>query len=109
MLAGESSGSADAASRRFRWALVAAFLVLIAGIGTTGFCYLRRQLTDSRVKAEETLSAIADLKMAQIADWRRERMADANLVHFTPYAARRAVDVLRSPNRRQLDRCLQTG
>lgn len=97
VLTGVASDSADAASRRFKWALVAAFLVLIAGIGATGFCFLRRQLTDARGKAEETLSAIADLKVAQIADWRRERIADANLVRLTPYAARRALDVLAQP------------
>ncbi|MCY2992916.1 MAG: ATP-binding protein [Planctomycetota bacterium] len=101
LLAGLTDVSGDAATpqfRRFRWALVAVFLVLLAGISSSGCFYLRRQLMDWRHKAEQELSTIADLQAAQLTEWRRERLANANLIRLTPYVARRALNVLELPN-----------
>jgi two-component system sensor histidine kinase/response regulator len=56
------------------------FLLLSAGIGTLGYCHFRYQLTESREAAENTLSAIADLKVRNIVDWRAERFSDARAV-----------------------------
>jgi len=65
--------------RRYRRVLVAAFLALIAGIGSIGFFYLRRQLADSRLTAQQELSAIADLKVERLLTALREiKPLDAN-------------------------------
>jgi PAS domain S-box-containing protein len=48
--------------------------------------------------ATNGLLAVAELKARQVAAWRRERVADAALVHATPYAARRALDFLAQPD-----------
>ena len=96
-LTGESTDAADVRDRRFRWALMATFLVLLAGISTSGVSHLRRQLIDGRHEAEQELSAIADLQAAQIKEWHRERLTHANLIRLTPYVARRALDAMERP------------
>ncbi len=73
-------------------AVLCALLMLIGG---RRFYTIQRD--SLRVDAEAQLGAIARMKVAQIVDWRRERLADANLVRRTPYAARRALDAIASP------------
>jgi len=57
-----------------------AFLFLSAGIGTIGYAYFRHQVAASRGAAEDELSAIADLKVRNLVDWREERLSDARTV-----------------------------
>jgi hypothetical protein len=59
--------------------------------------FYRAEQQQAHEAVERELHAIAELKARQIAEWRRERLADANLVHATPYAARRALDALAQP------------
>jgi len=61
-----------------------AFLFLGFIIGITGIFYLRHEFTDSRQTARDSLSAIADLKVGQIAGWYQERQADAEIIFNTP-------------------------
>ena len=56
------------------------FLVLSAGIGTVGYVYFRHQLAASRMAAQLTMSAIADLKVRQIVKWRQERLGNAQMI-----------------------------
>ncbi len=78
----------------------------LAGLGTVVIAavtasYLRQEQTKERAYAGEILHAIGDLKLAQLVQWRGERLTDANYLHRTPYAARRALDVLApSPSER---------
>ncbi len=72
------------ALRRLVRAPVTAFLFLCVTIGTIGIFYLRHQLSDSRQAALDSLSAIADLKVGQIANWYHERQADAAIIFNTP-------------------------
>ena len=74
------------------------FLLVAAAIIEAGVFYYRTYQRHFRADAERQLSTIADLKVAQIADWRRERLADANYVQRTPYTARRALDALAQPD-----------
>ena len=79
------------------WLFLLVFLLLAAGIVSTGIFYYRNYERKFRAEAEQQVAAIAELKVRQIADWRRERLADARLVHDTPYVARRALDALANP------------
>jgi two-component system cell cycle sensor histidine kinase/response regulator CckA len=65
-------------SRRFAWQLVVVVLLLVAAIGTGGWFYFKSLRAKVRRAAEENLSAIADLKAEQIANWMMERRADAD-------------------------------
>ena len=74
--------------------LLLVFALLAAGVVTGGYFYHRSYERHYRAEVERQLSAIADMKVAQIIQWRRERLADANLIRATPYYPRRALDAL---------------
>ncbi len=80
------------------WSLLLLFLLLAAGITLAGIYYLKHRQEEARSAAQAELVAIADLKIQQIVNWRKERMADANLIQATPYVARRALDALARPD-----------
>ncbi len=58
------------------WTLIILFLILSAGEIVSGFLYYRGQKDNLLKDRTQELSAIADLKVSQISEWRRERMAD---------------------------------
>lgn len=67
-----------------RWmkaALVMAFMALLAG-GWWIYCVQVRQL---RQQAEAQLTAIAELKVRQIVEWRKERLSDAAVLAESPF------------------------
>jgi PAS domain S-box-containing protein len=77
--------------------LVLVLVLLAAGIVAVGIFSYRNYERHFRTGIEQELSAIAELKVAQIVQWRRERLVDANYLRRTPYVARRALDVLAHP------------
>ncbi len=79
------------------WPLLLLFLLGAVGITVAGMRYLNHQRAASRSAAHAQLEAIADLKVQQIVNWRRERLADANWIRATPYAARMALEALAQP------------
>jgi len=87
----------DSTERRAGRGFTLVFALLAAGIATAGTFYYRTCERHFRTGIEQELSAIAELKVAQIVQWRRERLVDANYLRRTPYAARRALDVLAQP------------
>jgi PAS domain S-box-containing protein len=84
--------------RRPAYPLLLIFALLTAGIITAGSLYYRNYERNYRAQAAGQLTAIADLKVAQIVQWRRERLLDAHWILASPYAARRALDVLARPD-----------
>lgn len=89
----------------FRWTargLLLTFLFFSAGIGTAGYCYYRHQETAFRTGAEHQLSAVADLKVQQIVDWRANNLDDAELVAGDPFVARQAAAFLDNPRKSSL-------
>lgn len=71
--------------------------LLVALFALAGLGYHRVQRQELHDREDQTLAAVARLKVAQIRHWRTEREADAQLVRWTPYATRRALDLLRQP------------
>ena len=57
------------------------FVLLAAGIVIAGFLYYRNYEIRHRTEVEHQLSAIADLKVDEIANWRKERLGDAELFY----------------------------
>lgn len=76
------------------------FLALALGIVAAGAIYFRQEASRVRKAAEEHLSSIADLKAAQIALWRRERLADAESISRNPLNTLRILPFLESPSPR---------
>ncbi len=94
-----SPGDLDtAALRRFQRALALALAALAAGMAMVSFHFLRKEKATLLGRVEQELVAVAELKASQAADWRADRLKEARLVFYTPYAARRALDVLQNPD-----------
>ena len=85
------------AAQRAWYPLVLIFAALALGIFGGGIFSYRHYERDFRTRIEEELAAIAELKVAQIVEWRRERLVNANYFWHTPYVARRALNVLNEP------------
>jgi PAS domain S-box-containing protein len=77
--------------------LVLVLFVLASGIGTAGYWYYSVQTERVREQIEDQVSAIAELKVNEIARWRAERLADAHIVMDTPLIARLVRRSLESP------------
>ena len=97
MFLGNSAVSGVPGAHRFERSLLLLFLVLAVGILLAGVRFLNHRQIQAREAAHQELSAIADLKVQQIVNWRQERLADAAFIRATPYAARRALDALAQP------------
>jgi len=83
--------------RRFVWRLLTLLAGLVVAISLTGFFYLKRQQTSARADVYNDLNAIADLKMAQIVNWRNERWNDGRFLFQAPFVARN-ITALLNPN-----------
>lgn len=74
----------SARSGRFGVGYLGLGLLLLAGIGASGYEYLRHVHAGALRVAAETVSAAADQKVRQIAEWHRERRGDAATLHSAP-------------------------
>jgi PAS domain S-box-containing protein len=62
------------------WVYLLVFFLLSAGIIASSYIYYRSYERNSRAEVETRLSAIADLKVDALAQYRKERMEDAFLL-----------------------------
>ena len=84
------------------WALVVLFYVVSAVIISSGVVYYvlhRSNLVEDRV---EELSAIADLKVKQITEWRRERISDGSFLAENKSMSRQFSEYLRKPGNNEM-------
>ncbi len=70
--------------RRVAYPLVPIFALLAAGIVTSGYFYYRNYERHFHAEAESQLSAIAELKVDELAQYRRERLWDAGAFFQNP-------------------------
>ena len=68
----------------YTYALAAVYAGLTAGIGAAGVLYYKGQESAIARQQLNELSTIADAKVTQIATWRRERTADAEVIFANP-------------------------
>ena len=52
----------------------------LAGIVSTGYFYYRNYEQKYRAEMEQQLSAIAELKVGELVQWRKERLGDASIL-----------------------------
>jgi two-component system sensor histidine kinase/response regulator len=84
-------GYADSRSAlgTIRWVLLV-FMLLVGGIGTAGYLSYRHQQEVIHKNIQNELSAVADLKLSQIVNWRNERLADGTCVSRNLFFGRAA-------------------
>jgi PAS domain S-box-containing protein/putative nucleotidyltransferase with HDIG domain len=68
--------------------LILIFLILAAGILVAGHLLYSNYAKNYRTQAEQQLSSIADLKVQEIVQWRKERLGDANQFFKNPIFSR---------------------
>ncbi len=73
-------GGARATDSRTGFAFLLIFLILAIGIIAVGGINYRHHAQRFRTEVETQLSAIADLKVGELVQWRKERMADAGIL-----------------------------
>ena len=67
----------DPTERRAEWGLLLIFATLSLGIVAGGAFYYRHYERQFRAAAERQLAAIAELKVGELAQYRKERLEDA--------------------------------
>jgi PAS domain S-box-containing protein len=67
--------------RRTGYAYLLIFILLAAGILTGGYFAYRHYEKNYRAEVEHQLSAVAELKVDQLVQWRKERLGDANVFY----------------------------
>lgn len=72
------------ASRLYRTQLLFVLVVVFVLGGLLGFYYLRQERAAIRKRTQEQVEAIANLKVGQIMQWRRERLGDVRQVAAMP-------------------------
>ena len=77
---GTSSSAGRRVSNRPEWLLGTIFACLAAGIVTIGYFYCRHYERNYRSEVERQLSAIADLKVGELVQWRKERLGDGTML-----------------------------
>jgi PAS domain S-box-containing protein len=82
-LAGRTTGlvggmHGDGSRTTLAFALI--FVLLAGGIVAVGFRYYRNYERQFRAEAERQLSTVAELKVVELAQWRKERLGDGAIV-----------------------------
>ena len=71
----------DIKEKRTPYFLILVFIILSAGIITTGYLYCRNYEKHRRIEMENQLSAIAELKISEIKLWRKERFDNGEIFY----------------------------
>ncbi|MCX7013353.1 MAG: PAS domain S-box protein [Candidatus Sumerlaeota bacterium] len=82
---------------RIPWVPVGVYCLLAVGIGVAGHLYYDYQVAGIRKLREDELATVADLKVKQIADWRKDQLDDANAIQANPFIRRGVQELLRDP------------
>jgi PAS domain S-box-containing protein len=77
--------------------LVLIFLLFAAVIGAAGYYFYLNQKRSLKQEMFNQLTAIADLKVRMIDNWRKDRAGDAALLVETPFIAEHARQVFENP------------
>jgi GAF domain-containing protein len=74
------SGIKDAATARLSYVLGLIFVIVAAGIVTAGYLYYRNYQKQYRAQVEGQLSVVSELKVGELVQWRKERLANASIL-----------------------------
>jgi PAS domain S-box-containing protein len=69
------------------WVLIFLFLFFSIAMGVAGFYFYESQKKSVKQEKFEELRAISDLKINSIVSWRKDRLADAEVILETPFIA----------------------
>jgi signal transduction histidine kinase len=93
--------------KRILAAFLGACLLLGAGLAAAGYRYYRRYEEHYRDQVARQLAAVADMKVDELENWRRERLGDAQMFHQNPAFAALVARHLEDPGDAQARAQLQ--
>ena len=85
-------------SRKIPWYLPLIFLLLLIATSSAGYLYYQGQKKQIKKEKLNELLAIADLKVGQIVDWRKERLGDATTIFDNFFLAPHVQYLIRNPS-----------
>jgi PAS domain S-box-containing protein len=68
-----------------QWALILLFFLFSVALGIAGYYFYENQKNHTKRERFEELRAISDLKVSLIVNWRKDRLADGDVVIETPF------------------------
>ena len=83
--------------RRFLYYFLALFIGLAVSIAAIGYAYYEKEAKLIKKAKQDELSAIADLKVGEIANWRAERLGDAAVLYDNRVFSNLVLQWLASP------------
>src|SRR3989304_4630368 len=95
-------------SRRVPWHLVVIFFLLAAGIVALGWLYYVTSLRAVKQSTQNDLLSTADLKVQQIVNWRRQRLAHAEVLIQSPFAPQAIQEWFANPSLEELKQKIAT-
>jgi PAS domain S-box-containing protein len=79
------------------WTLLLVFMLLTIGISTSGYFFYKKQKKDSYREQTANLRAVADLKSAEISNWRQQMLNDGHLIFYNRIMVDQLLSFLRQP------------
>ena len=76
-----------------------AMVMILLALTACGIWFYKNQENSQRRQVQENLYVIAKLKANQIAEWRRERLADASVLTESPFLTESIAQWLNNPQR----------
>ena len=81
------------------WPLIILFFIIMLSVGVVGIFYYNYQKDNLLTEKLQELSAISDLKIRQITQWRFERLADGRFLGDNLMFLEKISDFLDDPTR----------
>ena len=94
----ETTNAHTRQEHRFLLMLILVFAGLASGIMTVGYLSYRNYAAHYRAQVESQLSAIAELKVTELVQWRAERMGDASVIFANASFSALVARVFADPN-----------
>jgi hypothetical protein len=74
----------DEKQKRMLFIFIAIFLLMVMGLAIGGYISYRNFEQEFLLQAERQISAIAELKVNELVNWRKERLGDAGSFYHNP-------------------------
>ncbi|MFH1116173.1 MAG: PAS domain S-box protein [Pseudomonadota bacterium] len=88
----------DKVLQQKKWPWPVLFLVLTMAFVALGYLYYLNEMQSAGDHAYEDLHAIAELKIIQIQEWRRERIAGLRMLVASPYFSEAVAEFVQRPD-----------
>jgi PAS domain S-box-containing protein len=102
------SVTVEAVNKRAISVLILIYMALAVGIISVGYFYFRSYEKHYRTEVERQLSAIAEMKVGELVQWRKERLGDAAVFYKNDNFSARVRQSLKTPEDAEAQTRLRT-